>query len=166
MRTMALRVVLAGLLFALGGATAQSHSKHVAVPDDWRHRGHWVLLTDCVAADLKANTTKEYLYVYQDRWYLSARTKLVWRWDIGQQLPGTYRYFDGAQRGSFECTGSDETPAYGVGCSDGPGPLPKVLPYYENDSRQGEATICQDIPDAFGVGACGWATIYVRESKK
>jgi hypothetical protein len=164
MRITTLSAAVAGLLIALGGTTAQSQSKHA--PPDWRRSGNWVLLTDCVAVNLKPDTTKEYLYVYQDRWYLSAPTKLVWSWSTGQQLPGQYRYFDGTHKGSFECTGSDETPAYGVGCSDGPGPLQKVLPYYENDSLRGEATICQDIPDAFGVGACGWAKIYVRQSKK
>ena len=138
-----------------------------------------VLLNDQTASQLTANAIKRYFYLAvpgggecsyfgacsaAGAWYLSPPTTLVWNWTQGQQLPGTYQYFDGTNIGSIYCGGSDEQPQWGVGCSSGGGGTPKVLTIYDNDSGAGQGTVCQDIPDAFGVGACGWATFFVWQA--
>jgi serine/threonine protein kinase len=117
--------------------------------------GGWTQLVDPVAADLSSDVTHQYLYLWNQRWYESPPTTLTWSWNFGRELTGTYTYFDGSQMGSVTCTGSaDETPLFGVGCSDGPGPTTKVLPYYVPDAATGRAEVCQNLPGAFQVPAC------------
>jgi len=116
--------------------------------------GGWTNLIAAVASALPAGE-KRYLYVYNDRWYESPLTVLDWDWTVGgRQLTGTYDYFDGSAVGSFTCSGSTETPLFGVGCSNGAGGTLKCLPYYAADPAGGQCEICQDQPDAFGTGPC------------
>jgi hypothetical protein len=121
------------------------------------------LLTDAVAATLQPSTSKQYLYIYQDRWYRSPATTLTWSWQYGQQLVGTYSSFNGTSTFTFGCQGSFEQPTFGVGCSEGPGGSSKVLPIYENYPATGQGTVCQDQPAAFGPSPCYLASIYVLE---
>ncbi len=122
----------------------------------------WLLLTDATASQLTGTYQRQYLYLRANRWYMSPVTTLVWSWTQGQQLTGTYTYFDGAGTGWIYCGGSDERPQWGVGCSDGGGFNAKVLTVDGNDPAAGQGTVCQDFPDIFSVGNCGVATIYVR----
>jgi hypothetical protein len=128
--------------------------------------GGWTQLVDAFTATLMGNDTKQYLYTYSGRWYESPLTTLAWTWTSGHQLTGTYRYDDGATTGSFSCAGSpSELPQFGIGCSDGPGPTRKVLPIYSEDPTTGTCEVCQDQPNAFGVGACTPAlavSVFVR----
>ncbi|MFH1726094.1 MAG: hypothetical protein ABII00_15915 [Elusimicrobiota bacterium] len=134
----------------------------------------WLLLTDNVANRI-GNGTKYYLYVYEDRYYMSPATTLTWSWDEGQELTGEYTYFDGQHEGTVSCEGytgdpwdpwgwSAEIPMWGVGCSEGGGGSEKILTYYDKDPANAQGYVCQDIPDAFGIGACAWATMYVFEA--
>ena len=79
---------------------------------------------------------------------------MSWNWEFGQELTGNYTYFDGTNYGSFACPTAIEVPNFGIGCSTGPGASAKVLPMYVPDVAAGTTTICQDIPNAFGGGAC------------
>ena len=132
----------------------------------------WTLLASKVAGNLNSTVSKQYLYVYQDRWYLSPPTKLSWSWDLGQEIPGTYKYFDGTTTGAIECRGSTEYPTFGIGCSEGVGNTRKVLPWTgaitatakgTKSPSTGQGTVCQEASRAFGPGPCYQATIYVRE---
>ena len=124
----------------------------------------WVLLTEAAAQQLGV-ASKQYLYVYEDRWYLSPTTVLNWSWDFGQELVGFYIYFNGSAIGAFYCDSSEvEKPWWGIGCSEGWTMMEKVLPIYDKIPSIGEGVVCQDIPDAFGVGTCASGVkIYVRE---
>ncbi|CDS53175.1 hypothetical protein [Polaromonas sp. CG9_12] len=134
--------------------------------------GAWNISTSKTVSSMSVLVSKQYLYVYQDRWYISPSTKLNWSWDFGQQVTGTYTYFDGTSLGTVECPGSTEIPTFGVGCSEGPGNTRKVNPWATwisgkdkgiKSPSNGQGTICQNIPAAFGPNACYEATIYVRE---
>ncbi|PKN56828.1 MAG: hypothetical protein CVU56_13995 [Deltaproteobacteria bacterium HGW-Deltaproteobacteria-14] len=115
--------------------------------------GGWTLLTDVVAATLDGSS-RVYLYRYGTRWYQSPATTLAWTWSGGQELTGTYAYFDGTSAGTVDCTGSSEKPGYGVGCSSGGGNTVKVLPSYTSNAAAALCDICQDTPNAFGGGVC------------
>lgn len=69
--------------------------------------GTWVLLTDTAAANLQPTRTKRYLYVHQDRWYMSPPTTLRWNWTEGQgqELAGNYSYYNGVSTAAFTCPG-------------------------------------------------------------
>src|SRR5439155_14107483 len=98
-------------------------------------------------------TNKTYLYLYNGRWYQSPTTTKAWNWGFYQGLSGTYTYYNGGGNGSFGCN-PNEGGNYGVGCSPGGGPTCMVLPIYNADPNGGNVEICQDCPNAFGVGAC------------
>jgi hypothetical protein len=117
--------------------------------------GGWMLVTSDYAATLAPGIARTYLYQHGDRWYRSPCTTVAWSWLSGVELTGSYAYFDGSTAGAITCVGSPtEKPMWGVGCSNGPGPTAKVLPYYSNNSILGQSEICQDIPDAFGGPVC------------
>jgi hypothetical protein len=125
--------------------------------------GGWTPLVPPVASALDTVTSKVYLYVYGAAWYEAPASTLAWSWSSGQQLTGTYSYFTGTTGSSFVCTGSSEVPAFGVGCSDGPGGTFKTLPYYSDDPAAGQCEVCQDQPNAFGTGSCAsGVSVYVR----
>jgi hypothetical protein len=97
---------------------------------------------------------KQYLYVGPgNRWYLSPITMDSWSWSAYQALTGTYTYCDGTNTGTFPCNGG-ESGTFGVGCSNGPNATFKTLPIYASNPPQGQCTICQDKPDAFGGPVC------------
>ena len=177
-------IAFIGLLSALlvsHDAIAQAKGKPVSVPvypvpisavSSEPIYGAWGFLNVKAADGLNNTVSKQYLYVYQNRWYMSPITKLSWKWDLGQELRGTYTYSDGTVKQSVECNGSAEQPTFGVGCSDGPGSTRKVLPWTgwitsglkgTKSPNTGQGTVCQDIPAAFGPNPCYEATIYVRE---
>lgn len=112
--------------------------------------GGWMQLTQAAVDSLTAGPTREYLYLANGKWYRSPSTTLVWSWTASAELAGTYAYFDGTTPKTLSCGGSGEKPAFGVGCSAGGGPQTKVLPAYAYDAAKGTATICQDVPNAFG----------------
>lgn len=99
-----------------------------------------------------------------NNYYVSPRTDNLWSWTEGFELTGDYAYTTdtGATFNFFTCDGSTtETPVFGIGCSEGPGVTEKVLPYNAFDIDAGTATVCQDIPDIYGTGACDTAFIFV-----
>ena len=125
--------------------------------------GGWTPLVPPVASALDTVTSKAYLYVYGSAWYESPPSTLAWSWSSGQQLTGQYAYFDGTTASSYSCAGSGEVPAFGVGCSNGPGGNLKTLPYYSEDAPNAKCEVCQDQPNAFGTGACALGVaVYVR----
>lgn len=115
--------------------------------------GGWTLLTSAYVARLGPGTQR-YLYLLGVRWYESPVTSIVWDWTRGQQLTGTYTHFNGTVMGTVACAGSSEVPGFGVGCSSGPGSTVKVLPLYNSNPATGTCEVCQDMPNAYGVGAC------------
>lgn len=126
--------------------------------------GGWTLLTSAVVDALPAGEYR-YLYVHGASWYESPPTTLLWSWGRGQQLTGTYHFFDGSVRGTLLCGGSSELPPFGIGCSDGPGSSLGLLPGGVPDPLTGSCAVCQDFPDAFGVGGCTEnlaVSVYVR----
>lgn len=134
--------------------------------------GAWNIATDKTVSGMSAATSKQYLYVYENRWYLSPATKTNWSWTSGQQVTGTYTYFNGTALGTVQCLGSAEIPTFGVGCSEGAGSTRKVIPWSSwitstekgsESPSSGQGTVCQNIPAAFGPNPCYFATIYVRE---
>ncbi len=114
--------------------------------------GGWTRLVPAVANALGGGE-KKYLYVYGSSYYESSSTTLSWSWDYYQELLGLYLYFDGSNTGVLDCTGG-EGGDFGVGCSSGGGGTEKVLTIYGRDPSNGTGTVCQDLPDAFHVGAC------------
>jgi hypothetical protein len=125
--------------------------------------GGWTRLTEAIAGALDPDATKTYLYLYEHRWYRSPPTLLSWSWSTGQELTGDYEYFDGVTTSSYTCNGSSEKPGFGIGCSNGPGGLPKTLPIYTKDPPTGTCTVCQDAPFAFGSTACqNGVAVFVR----
>ena len=125
--------------------------------------GGWTRLYPNVASSLHGNTTKEYLYLYGNRWYRSPKTTLVWSWSSGKQLTGSYAYFNGSSNGAYTCSGSGEKPSWGVGCSNGGGGQYKTLTYYGKNPNAAQGTVCQDKPGALCKCACqGNVTMYVR----
>jgi len=125
--------------------------------------GGFTRLTDAVASTLDATSKKRYLYAIPGAYYLSPVTTLAWSWSAGQELVGTYRFFDGTLSGSLDCSGSSEQPSFGIGCSSGAGSTLKVLPWVTEDSTSGSCTVCQDLPGAFQPGAChGGVSVFVR----
>ncbi len=125
--------------------------------------GGWTKLYPNVASSLHGNTTKEYLYLYGNRWYRSPKTTLKWSWSSGKQLTGSYAYFNGSKGGSYTCKGSGETPHWGVGCSNGGGGQYKTLTYYGKNPNAAQGTVCQDKPGALCGCACrSNTTMYVR----
>jgi hypothetical protein len=128
--------------------------------------GGWTQVTEPLAASLTTNVNRQYLYLYGAAGYVSPCTKQAWSWAdaSGQQLTGTYAYFTGTSAGTFDCSGSGEQPAWGVGCSDGPGHTSKVLPDVSRDATAATSGVCQDSPGAFGGAACqGAVMIFERE---
>ena len=120
----------------------------------------WVLLTDQTASHLTTNS-KQYLYLYPNRWYMSPQTNLVWNWTHGQQLTGTYEFWDGTRLRTSICVGSSEVPALGVGCSNGSGEYLKVLTGTPSDPAKAIVTVCETLHVLSG--SCELVTIYVRE---
>jgi RHS repeat-associated protein len=116
--------------------------------------GGWTHLDPTFASSLPATATKQYLFKANGRYYVSPPTTQVWSWTSGAEVTGVYAYFNGFQRTAFTCNGSTEKPAWGVGCSEGPGGTYKVLPASADDPSAGQTTLCQDYPNAFGGGAC------------
>jgi len=107
----------------------------------------------------------EYLYTYRTGFYLSPQTTLLWSWSEYQPLEGQYAYGrSGVFDGTFPCT-DGETGYWGVGCSNGPNTDWKCFAHGEGfaDPAAGRTTICQDLPDVFGVGTCALqAEIWIR----
>ena len=125
--------------------------------------GGWTRLTSAVTDSLVAGADYEYLYGnIGGSWYRSPKTKLVWTWNSGQELTGEYAWWNGGNSGSLTCNGSDEKPAFGVGCSNGGGGTEKVLPAYGANPSGGIASVCQDVPNAFNAGACVDVAVWIR----
>ncbi|MFT3767107.1 MAG: DNRLRE domain-containing protein [Minicystis sp.] len=125
--------------------------------------GGWTRLIQQYAQTLGTTTNKQYLYLLNGRWYKSPVTTKAWTWGSGQQLTGSYTYFNGSGTSAYTCSGSGEQPQFGVGCSNGPGGTCKTLPIYNANASAGTATICQDCPNAFGTGVCANnVAVYVR----
>jgi hypothetical protein len=128
--------------------------------------GGWTLLGQAFLQTLDDTSSKQYLYVWNDHWYLSPVTTQKWSWTTGQEVTGTFGYSTGSLDGggaAFVCSGSTEKPAVGIGCSTGPGTTQKVLPNGANDPVGGTCTICQGQPNVFGGDACqAGVAIYVR----
>ena len=94
-------------------------------------------------AALSPTSAKEYLSWYGGRWYLSPPpTQLVWNWSSGQQLTGTYTYYEGTAVLIYDCAGSDEQPWWGIGCSDGSGGTFKTLTIYDEYPSAAQGTVC------------------------
>ncbi len=125
--------------------------------------GGWTQAIQAYLDSLSTSVSRNYLYSYGTKWYVSPSTTLVWDWSSYQGLNGTYGYGSGATLTStFGCT-SWEGGSWGVGCSNGPGGTYKVLPIYTSDPAAATSTVCQDLPDNFGAGACrSGASIWVR----
>ncbi|NCC50259.1 MAG: PKD domain-containing protein [Spartobacteria bacterium] len=86
--------------------------------------GGWTLLTDTIAATVlntRPGSVREYLYVYNGKWYRSPTSTLVWSWSSGQDLPGTWFYdnhigtlvgdaawVDGRSGKALACNGSSD----------------------------------------------------------
>ncbi len=117
--------------------------------------GGWTQATDAYVSRLSGGVDRRYLYSRGSAFYLSPVTQLVWTWNSYQALNGTYEYATSGTTAtsSFGCS-SGEGSHFGVGCSNGGGAQWKVLPIYNSNASNGTCTICQDQPDAFGVGAC------------
>ena len=128
--------------------------------------GGWTLLGQEFLKSMDDTSSKQYLYVWNERWYVSPATTKKWSWTAGQEVTGAFGYgVVGLDAGaaSFACPGSTEKPAVGIGCSTGPGATQKVLPNGTNDPVAGSCTICQDLPNVFGGGVCqAGVAIYVR----
>jgi len=115
--------------------------------------GGWTQVTQTLAASLSSGPGRQYLYLFGDKYYVSPCTADVWSWTTGQELIGSYSWFDGTSSGATSCNGSvEEQPAWGIGCSEGPGPTleRKVLPIGTEDPPGGTGQICQDVPNAYG----------------
>jgi hypothetical protein len=126
--------------------------------------GGWTRLTDTVSNSV-INTdsaiVREYLYERSGLWYRTPSSTLVWDWNSGQDLTGTYFYSGG---GSFDCNGSTETTVYGVSCSNGPGNTFKALIAYDTgkDPANAQVELCQDQPAIFGPVCQTGVTVYIR----
>lgn len=126
--------------------------------------GGWTVVTPEVAQTLKAGVGRAYLYRKGAGWYRSPTSTLTWDWNTSQELTGTWFYYDAnvMDEKAFACNGSAEKPAFGIGCSNGPGATLKTLPNTTKDPVNGTATVCQDQPGIFA-GACSTlVTILVR----
>jgi hypothetical protein len=128
--------------------------------------GGWTQMTQDFLSRLSSGVTREYLYTYSGAWYRSPETTEIWNWSSYYGLDGDYAYATGGATtatGSFSCT-SNESGSWGIGCSNGGGNQWKCLPSGSSmDATTGDAQICQDQPDVFGVGACAYpAQIWVR----
>jgi hypothetical protein len=128
--------------------------------------GGWTAMTGDYLAGLSSGVTREYLYTYGGAWYLSPETTQIWDWSSYYALEGDYYYGASGSTsadGSFSCT-HVESGYWGIGCSNGPGGQWKTLPWGPYvDTSAGYASVCQDQPDVFGVGACAYpAQIWVR----
>ena len=106
--------------------------------------GGWTQVTDRLAATLSSTVGRQYMYLYGATGALSPCTDDAWSWAPGgAELAGTYAYFDDTgETSTIACTGSDEKPAWGVGCSNGGGPFDKVLPIYVEDPAGGVSEVC------------------------
>jgi len=121
--------------------------------------GGWTQLTSAYADSVGGDTasSKQYLYSFGGRWYVSPVTTASWSWTVGQELTGSYEYTSaGADGGasSFACAGSAEKPPFGIGCSSGSGGTLKVLPWVNPNPSAGTCTVCQDLPNALGGPVC------------
>ncbi|VGO16683.1 Bacillopeptidase F [Pontiella desulfatans] len=132
--------------------------------------GGWTKLTSTVADSVlntNPDTGREYLYVKNGTplWYRTPVSDLVWDWNSGKDLYGTYYYSDGTSEGSFNITPSSEHQRYGVGGSSGPGNRYKCLVYYSSykDPSIAHVQLCQDRPGIFGGSCAGPVTVYIRE---
>ena len=131
--------------------------------------GGWTPLVSDYLTTL-SSTDREYLYSDGTAWYVSPSTTLVWSWTSYQSLGGSYAYATSGDTatGSFSCT-PVESSDWGIGCSTGPGVKYKLNPgnngvcSADYDEVSGTSCVCQDLPDAYGVGACAAdVQIYAR----
>lgn len=127
--------------------------------------GGWTKLTKMVSDSALNNdpdVTREYLYVKDGKWYQSPTSNLVWDWNSGKVLTGTYSYSGG---GSFSCNSSGEVTLYGVSCSNGSGNQWKALIYYNvgKDPDNALVQLCQDRPGIFGSACQTGVTVFIRE---
>ncbi len=126
--------------------------------------GGWTQACDLYLAELSVES-REYLYTYGGAWYLSPVTDLVWDWTSYQSVVGDWSCSTGSDwaEGTFFCS-DFETGSFGLGCSDGITGSYKVLPSGTGqDADAATGPICQDVPDAFGVGSCAsGVSIWVR----
>ncbi len=116
--------------------------------------GGWTQLTDEVTKHLKPGVQRKYLLQKGPAWYTSPATAVVWSWAKGQELSGTWQAFNGTASSSFQCLGSAEKPAFGIGCSAGASQTAKVLPSSDASAINATMTVCQDYPNAFGGKPC------------
>lgn len=127
--------------------------------------GGWTKLSKTVSDTVlngDPTVTREYLYVKNGKWYRSPPSNLVWDWNSGKVLTGTYFY---SGEGSFICNSSSEKSLYGVSCSNGPGKQWKALIFYNTgkDPVNARVQLCQDRPGIFG-GACqSGVTVFIRK---
>ena len=139
----------------------------------WCDATEWILATRSNLNSMSSLClTGSYQYKYQKHdngalFYLSPTTSAYWSWDSSYQLTGTYAYTtDGGAGYSYvTCTGSDETPGVGIGCSNGSGGTTKILPwtsqsYSSYDANAAYVAICQDDPNIFGSN-CYYCYIYI-----
>lgn len=116
--------------------------------------GGWTQLTDDVAKALKGGVQRSYLFTKNGAWYRSPKTTQVWSWTTGQELIGTWNWFNGKAASAFQCLGSAEKPAFGIGCSAGATKVAKVLPKTTKAPLDATLTVCQTFPNAFAGAAC------------
>ena len=133
----------------------------------------WTLASTDNLAPLTLDNPKQYKMVGDNGgYYITPITNLIWAWDSYQSVEGVYTYArsaDGATD-TFDC-GHVETGHIGLGCSNGGGNSWKAFSWMPPGHAfrsalkpdDGQTQICQDQPDAFGVGACGVGTIYFRQ---
>lgn len=137
--------------------------------------GTFILATETALAslptDLKCtNGSLPFQYKYEsltdsNYYHLSPKTSYLWDWSVPYQFIGTYKSTadNGQSFSLINCNGSDEQPQWGIGCSNGPGATPKVLPYYSNDEQNGISTICSDTQPLCDEACCD-AYIYIEIS--
>jgi hypothetical protein len=134
--------------------------------------GGWSLLTSQYLSTLGASP-RSYLYLLNGDWYESPVTSLVWDWNTGQPLAGTWSYSGADSGGTFSCPVSLEQPLVGIGCSNGIGATPKCMPVNATagcpqpcmapDPTSATAYVCQDVPNAFGTVVCpGGVQVFER----
>ena len=130
--------------------------------------GGWTKLTaDVVNTVLNTNpnSPRHYLYVQNgtSKYYRTPESNLIWSWNTGQDLYGTYYYSTGSGESSFNITPSSEHQTYGVGGSSGGGKKPKCL-VRDGIPATAQVSLCQDIPGIFGRDCVDEVTVYMRET--
>jgi len=134
--------------------------------------GGWTALTAAVANSVlntNTHTSRAYLYVQNSTslYYRTPLSQLVWSWNTGKDLDGTYYYSSSSGEAGFQIASGSEHQLYGVGGSSGGGSSYKCLIAYTSceDSNNAQVEICQDKPGIFG-GACQCGvTVYFRENQ-